>query len=89
MRAIRSRGKKWEGHLTRIDEKRNTCRFLVGKPGGKRALRIPRRRLDDNIRIFLKEIGWEDFDLINQTQDKDNRRALLNTVKTLGFYNMR
>jgi hypothetical protein len=30
---------------------------LVGKPGGKRRLRGPRRRWEDNIRMDLREIG--------------------------------
>jgi hypothetical protein len=38
-------------------EKRNVCRVLVGKPGGKRPLGRPRQRLKDNIKIDLREIG--------------------------------
>jgi hypothetical protein len=28
---IKSRRMKWEGHVARIREKRNTCRILVGR----------------------------------------------------------
>jgi hypothetical protein len=38
-------------------EKRNACRLLVGKPECKRSLGIPRRRLVDDIKMDLREIG--------------------------------
>jgi hypothetical protein len=37
--------------------KRNTYRILVGKPEGKRPLGRPRRRLVNDIKIDLREIG--------------------------------
>jgi hypothetical protein len=37
---------------------RNAYNILVGKPEGKGPLCIPRRRLEDNIRKDLREIGW-------------------------------
>jgi hypothetical protein len=39
------------------DEK--LMQFLVGKPEGKRLLGRPRHRWEDNIRMDLREIGWE------------------------------
>jgi hypothetical protein len=39
--------------------KRNACRILVVKPGGKRPLGRPRRRWADNIKMDLREIGWD------------------------------
>jgi hypothetical protein len=38
-------------------EKRNLYRILVGNPEGKRPLGRPRRRLVDNIKIYLRVIG--------------------------------
>jgi hypothetical protein len=35
---------------------------LVGEPEGKIKLGRPRRRWEDNIRIDLREIGWEGVD---------------------------
>jgi hypothetical protein len=43
-------------------EKRNAYRILVGKPEGKRALGKPRRRCVDNIKIYLREMGWYGLD---------------------------
>jgi hypothetical protein len=37
----------------------NRCEILVGKPEGKRPLRRPRSRWEDNIGMDIKEIGWE------------------------------
>jgi hypothetical protein len=36
---------------------RNAHSILVGKPEGKRQLRIPRHRWEDNIRMNLRETG--------------------------------
>jgi hypothetical protein len=64
-------------------EKRNACRILVGKPEGKRPLGRPRRRWVDNIKIHIREIGWDGMDWIDLAQDRDQRRALVNTVMNL------
>jgi hypothetical protein len=41
-----------------MGEERKACKVLVGKPEGKRPLGRPRRRLEDGIRVDLREIGW-------------------------------
>jgi hypothetical protein len=38
---------------------RNAYKILVRKPEGKRLLRRPRHRWEDNIGMDLREIGWE------------------------------
>jgi hypothetical protein len=52
-------------------EKGSVYRILVGKPEGKRSLGRPRRRWMDNIKMGLREIGWDGADLINVAQDRD------------------
>jgi hypothetical protein len=37
----------------------------------------------DNINIDLREIGWDDVDWIDLAQDRDQWRALVNTVMNL------
>jgi hypothetical protein len=37
----------------------------------------------DNIKIDLREIGWDGIDLIDLAQDRDQWRALVNTVVNL------
>jgi hypothetical protein len=63
--------------------RRNVYRTLVGKPGGKRPLGTPRRRWVDNIKIDLREIEWDGMDWIDLAQDRDQWRALVNTVINL------
>jgi hypothetical protein len=38
IRIIESRGMRWVGHVACMEEKRNACRILVGRPGGNRPL---------------------------------------------------
>jgi hypothetical protein len=59
---------------------RNAYRILVGKPEGKRPLGRPRRRWVDNIKMDLREIGWDGRDWIELAQDRDRWRAFVNTV---------
>jgi hypothetical protein len=53
-----------------MGEKRNAYRILVGMPEGKKKLGIPRRRCVDNIKIDLREIGWDGVDWINLAQER-------------------
>jgi hypothetical protein len=53
---------RWAGHVTRMEEKKNACRVLVGKSEGKRPLGRPRRRWVDNIKMDLRGIGWVSVD---------------------------
>ena len=55
-------------------------RVLVGKPGGKRPLGIPRRRWEDNIKIDIQEVVCGRMDWIDLAQDRDRWRALVNAV---------
>jgi hypothetical protein len=55
----------------------------VGKPEGKRPLVRPRRRWVNNIKIDLREIRWDGMDWIDLAQDRDRRRAVVNTVVNL------
>jgi hypothetical protein len=50
------------GGACSTNEKRNAYMILVGKPEGKRPLGRPRRRWVDNIKIDLREIGWNGVD---------------------------
>jgi hypothetical protein len=50
---------------------RNTYEILFGKPEWKRPRGRPRRRWEDNVKMDLREIGWEGVDWIHLPQDKD------------------
>ena len=79
MRVVKSRRMRWAGHVARMGEGRGVRRVLVGKPEGKRSLRRPRSRWEDNIKMDLQEVGgggaW-----MGLAQDRDKWRALVNTV---------
>jgi hypothetical protein len=64
-------------------KKRNAYMILVGKPEGKRPLGRPTRRCVDNINMDIGKIGWDGVDWIDMAQDREQSRALVNTVLKL------
>jgi hypothetical protein len=64
-------------------EKMNAYRILVKKRERKTSLGRPRRRWVNNIKMYLREIGWDAVDWIDMDQDRDQLRALVNTVLNL------
>jgi hypothetical protein len=48
-----------------MGELRNSYKILVRKPEGRRPLRRHKHRWEDNIRLCLREIGWEGVDWIH------------------------
>jgi hypothetical protein len=50
------------GACSTFGEMRGAYRVLVGKPEGKRQLRRPRHRWEDNIKMDLQVVGWGDMD---------------------------
>jgi hypothetical protein len=66
-----------------MGEKRNAYRILVGMSEAKRPLGRSRRIWVDNIKMDLREIGWDGMDWIDLAQDRDQRRALVNTIMNL------
>jgi hypothetical protein len=59
IRIIKSRRLRWAGHVARMGERRGAYRALVGKPEGRRQLGRPRRRWENNIKMYLREVGRE------------------------------
>jgi hypothetical protein len=66
-----------------MGEKKNAYRILVGKPEGKTPLGRPRNRRRDNIKMDVREIGWDGMDWNDLGQDRDQWRALVNTAMNL------
>jgi hypothetical protein len=62
IRAMKSRRMRWAGYVVRMGVRRNSCKMLVGKSKGKRPLGRPRRKREENIRVDLSQIDWEDVD---------------------------
>ena len=74
---------RWAGHEARMGERRGVYRVLVGKHEGKRLIRRPRHRWEDNIKMDLQEVGCGGMDWNELAQDRDRWRALLNAVMNL------
>ncbi|KAJ4448703.1 hypothetical protein ANN_00093 [Periplaneta americana] len=86
IRNIKSRHLRWAGHVARMGESRNAYRVLVGRPEGKRPLGRPRHRWEDNIKMDLKEVGYDDRDWINLAQDRDRWRAYVRAAMNLRLF---
>jgi hypothetical protein len=71
--------KSWKMRCSTHGEKMNAHGILVGKPEGRR----PRRSREDNIKMELIEIGFGGMYWINLAQDRDQWRALVDTVINL------
>jgi hypothetical protein len=59
---------------------RNAYKNFIGIPEGKRPRGRPRSRWEDNIIMDLSEVCWEGVDWIHLVQDRDQWRAVVNTV---------
>jgi hypothetical protein len=66
-----------------MGEVRGAYNIVVGRPEGRKPLGRPRRRREDNIKMDLREIGFGDVDWIHWAQDRDRRRAVVNTLMNL------
>jgi hypothetical protein len=64
---IKPRTVRWVGYVVRRRGEKY-IKILVEKLERKRQLGRPRRRWEDNIRIDLREIGWEVVDWIHLPQ---------------------
>jgi hypothetical protein len=63
-----------------MGKKSNAYRILVGKPEGKRPIGGPRCWWVGNIKMDLRETGWDSMDWIYLAEDGDQWRALVNMV---------
>ena len=82
VRVIKSRRKRWAGHVARMDEERGVYRVLVGKPEGRRPLGRP-RRMWVYIRMDLQEVGCGYMNWIGLAQDRERWRTLVSEVMNL------
>jgi hypothetical protein len=65
---------------------RNPYKILVRKPEGKRPVARPRCRWEDNIRMVVRERGWEEVGWIHQAQDKDQWWVSVYTIMKIGCH---
>ena len=69
-------------HVARMGE-RGAYRVSVGNSEGQRPLARPWRRWEDNINVYLQEVGCGGMDWIDLAQDRNGWWALVNAVTNL------
>jgi hypothetical protein len=75
IRMIRSKRRRWAGHVACRGARRSAYRVLVGKLEGKRLVGKPRHRWEDNIKTDFREIGYGGLEWIHLVQDRDKWQA--------------
>jgi hypothetical protein len=80
VRVIKSRRLRWAGHVARMGEGRDVYRVLVGRPEDKIPLERPRRRWEDNIKMDLREIGFNGRTGFGWLRIGSSGLAFVNTV---------
>jgi hypothetical protein len=80
---IKSRRMRWAGNVARMWEGRGVYRVLVGKSKGKRTVGRPWCRWENNIKMYLQEVGCEFMDWIVLAQDRDRWWVLMNAIMNL------
>jgi hypothetical protein len=66
----------WAGHVAYMEEMTIACNILICKPEGNRTLGNPGRRCEDNIKMYLTEVGCKDVDWIHLAHDREQWRIL-------------
>jgi hypothetical protein len=74
---------RWAGHVAGMGEGRGVYRVLVGRPEDKIPLGRHRHRWEDNIKMYLREIGIDGANWIRLAQDRVQWRDFVNTVMNL------
>jgi hypothetical protein len=67
---FKSRRMRWAEYVARMEEKRGAYRIMVRIPEGRRPLRRPRRRWEDNNKMAFQDVRWG-MDWIELAQDRD------------------
>ena len=79
IRNLTQRRLRWAGHVARMEESDKACRVLVGSHVGRR----PRHRWEDNIKIDLKEVGYDTRNWMYLAKDRQQCRTYLRSVMNL------
>jgi hypothetical protein len=69
---------RWVGHIARNEGEGEYTGYWWESHKEK-----PRGRWVDNIKMDLREMGWDSIDRIDLAQNRDQRRDLVNTVMNL------
>jgi hypothetical protein len=84
-----SRKRIWKGNVVCVREKINSHGVLVGKYEDKRPLGRFRGRLEYNIEVDPKDVGWDSMDEFDPTENTNSWLALVQTLINFRYYKMR
>jgi hypothetical protein len=71
--------KKWLGHVPYMGDRRVAYRVFFVRPERKK----PRRKLEENIKMYLDKFGWKVMNWIVMAEYRDRWWALVNAVMNL------
>jgi hypothetical protein len=80
---IKSKRMRWAGYIAYVRQKRNAYRFLMRKTQGKTPLGRARRVREDNIKVYLRDMGWRVWIGLDWPRVQDQWRAHVNTILNL------
>jgi hypothetical protein len=83
VRVIKSRRMRWTGHVAHMGEGRDVYRVLYGRSKGKKPLRRPRQRWENNIKMDLRETEIDGVNWIQLAQDRVQCLAFVKMVMNL------
>ena len=85
IRNLKSIWLRWAGHVARMELSRNAYKILVGKPEWKRLLGRLSCRWENNIKMDLREVGFNAGDWRDLAQDRVQWQAYVRMVMNLQF----
>ena len=77
---IKSRRLRCAGHVARMEEGRKAFKILTCSPTEQRYLGRPKRRWENNIRMYLKEICMNTRNRGDSAQDRDYWKTFVNAA---------
>jgi len=87
---IKSNRKRiWKGNVVCLREKIHSHRVLVRKSEGRRPLGRFRSRMEYNIEMDLKVVGWDSMDEFDLSEDMDRWPALVQNLIIFRYCKMR
>jgi hypothetical protein len=70
-------------NILQLGEERKVYKILLGKPEGKRPIARPRRRWENGIGMYLRQIGLGCVDWIRLAEDTDRWRTVVSAVMNI------
>jgi hypothetical protein len=80
IRMIKSRRMRWTGHVERMRDKKNSCKFLVGEPEGKMTLGRHRLWCKDSNKMVVRDVVWCGMGWVILLKYRNHLRVLVNMV---------